>query len=380
MQVRLFREPGRVVVAQRFTAADGSYAFANPGSGTYRVRFLDPGATYLTEFWDDKPYYSQAGDLVLAPGTHLTANAEMRAPTSISGTVTDEKTSLPLAGLEVRLYREPGRVVVANATTAADGSYTFANPGAGTYRLRFSDPVGGTYVTEFWDDARTYVAASDVVVGAGASATADAALAIPELSMMVNVAADGSDAVDDGICEVTPGLGDCSIRAAIDEANVHPGHDQITIAPGVNPTLTMGGLVVASDLAIVGNGATIHNTQSQTVIEQEEWDHGADTSSSSRTLSMADVVITGSGAGVVARVGLVEPDGFRPGHVSLDGVTIATSGTAFQSTGATFDITDSTLDASDAGGPDEVAVDLWAGSVGTIDSSTLIARAPTICR
>src|SRR5690606_36476566 len=41
-----------------------------------------------------------------------------------------------------------------------------------------------------------------------------------DLDLTVTTAVDGSDALPgDGVCEMTPSAGDCSLRAAVDEAN-----------------------------------------------------------------------------------------------------------------------------------------------------------------
>lgn len=57
----------------------------------------------------------------------------------------------------------------------------------------------------------------------------------------VTTTADGSDAVPgDGICEMTPGLGDCSLRAAIDEANANPDITSIAVPAGTYPLSTAG--------------------------------------------------------------------------------------------------------------------------------------------
>jgi hypothetical protein len=81
--------------------------------------------------------------------------------------------------------------------------------------------------------------------------------------LVVTTATDGRDAdVDDGVCEVTPGEHDCSLRAAIDETNHSPGtHDRIWIANGIDPILTIAGTEedanATGDLDVLGS-VTIH--------------------------------------------------------------------------------------------------------------------------
>src|SRR5262245_27189670 len=61
-------------------------------------------------------------------------------------------------------------------------------------------------------------------------------------NLTVNTSADGSDAAPgDGVCEMTTGAGNCSLRAAIDESNASAAVELITIAAGVDPVLTIAG-------------------------------------------------------------------------------------------------------------------------------------------
>jgi CSLREA domain-containing protein len=45
----------------------------------------------------------------------------------------------------------------------------------------------------------------------------------------------------DGICETAPGNGVCTLRAAIQEANMIPGPDTIVLQPNTTYTLTRAG-------------------------------------------------------------------------------------------------------------------------------------------
>jgi len=62
--------------------------------------------------------------------------------------------------------------------------------------------------------------------------------------LAVTTTVDGSDADPaDGVCEMTAGAGDCSLRAAVDEANAATGSNAVTIAvPAGTYTLTKAGL------------------------------------------------------------------------------------------------------------------------------------------
>jgi hypothetical protein len=81
------------------------------------------------------------------------------------------------------------------------------------------------------------------------------------LALVVNRAGDGNDAVPgDGVCEVTAGLGNCTLRAALDEANVLPDHETITFEADITSISLTGAAVedanAAGDLDIT-DGVTI---------------------------------------------------------------------------------------------------------------------------
>lgn len=90
---------------------------------------------------------------------------------------------------------------------------------------------------------------------------------LPVLELTVTTSTDGNDAdPGDGTCEMTDGAGDCSLRAAIDEANATVGHDVTVLVPAdtydisggtSEDTNTDGDLDVdiATALTVVGQGA-----------------------------------------------------------------------------------------------------------------------------
>ena len=60
------------------------------------------------------------------------------------------------------------------------------------------------------------------------------------LDLVVGSAADAPDATPgDGVCD--DGTGRCPLRAAVGEANAWLAEDMITIAPGIDPVLTIAG-------------------------------------------------------------------------------------------------------------------------------------------
>src|SRR5262245_50392764 len=76
---------------------------------------------------------------------------------------------------------------------------------------------------------------------------------------LVNGGGPGFDVLPgDGVCEATPGVGDCSLSGAIQEANAHVGPDTINVPAG---TYVLSGIVLTDEVIVNGVGAT------QTIID-----------------------------------------------------------------------------------------------------------------
>ena len=94
---------------------------------------------------------------------------------TVSGRVTNEPGA-PLEGISVSANSTSS--AFAMAVTDADGRYTVAGLGTGSYRVWFSDARGRGYVAEYYDDA-SYSAATLIDVGFGTQIVGiDAVLAL----------------------------------------------------------------------------------------------------------------------------------------------------------------------------------------------------------
>jgi CSLREA domain-containing protein len=141
----------------------------------------------------------------------------------------------------------------------------------------------------------------------------EAAVAPP---IVVNTSVDGDDvAPGNGLCEMTAGTGDCSLRAAISETNADADVDELAIASGVDPVLTIAGqgerqnatgdLNVVDSLVVEGNGATVDGNDLDRVI------YGFDDSGDDFVLELHDLVVTGGklpggrGGGILVEGALV---------------------------------------------------------------------------
>jgi Dockerin type I domain len=86
--------------------------------------------------------------------------------------------------------------------------------------------------------------------------TPQAALPIP-FAFTVNSTSDAGDSVINGVCETSPGNGECTLRAAIQESNAHSGADFIDFnLPGPSTIILNTALpLIADGVNITGPGA-----------------------------------------------------------------------------------------------------------------------------
>jgi 5-hydroxyisourate hydrolase-like protein (transthyretin family) len=165
----------------------GAYDVGNLTGGTYRVGFQDGSYNYVGQFFSGKPDVGSADDVVVGAGaTAPGIDATLTAAGRITGTVKDAGAA-GLAGIWVIPYRSNGLggwQQAGGVHTAADGTYSLGGLSAGTYRVSFSDPTHGLYVTQYYNNKTVYQQADVIVVGAGATtAGIDATLvAEPALS------------------------------------------------------------------------------------------------------------------------------------------------------------------------------------------------------
>lgn len=118
------------VVASLATTASGGYTYTG-ASGNYRLVFSTPG------------YINQTRFLTVGEGVTTTLNCALAlvpAPGTISGTVTDSLSGLPVVGASVQIASQVSTStynVVATLNTDSNGAYSYS-AAPGNYRLVFT--------------------------------------------------------------------------------------------------------------------------------------------------------------------------------------------------------------------------------------------------
>ncbi len=152
--------------------------------GAYLVGFADTSGGSQFEWYADQPGsgLGSATPVAASAGSPGFADAELASNRgTVSGTVTEDGTGDPLAGVWAIAIDSTGSVVAVDES-AGDGTYSLAEVPVGGVRVRFFDVTGG-HVPEYWDDhggssgADGYAAATVIAVTGGATQIADAALA-----------------------------------------------------------------------------------------------------------------------------------------------------------------------------------------------------------
>ncbi len=154
--VQLYDTNTASVIAERTTSSDGSFSFANIGSGSYELRQV------LAADWTCKA--PDGGKYIYSPLSSSKSNQDFgnHGSLSVSGHVyydqdadgTKDGQEPYLNNWVVQLYDTGLGSVIAEQTTPSDGSFSFGNIAPGAYELRqvlaadwtCNTPDGGKYI------------------------------------------------------------------------------------------------------------------------------------------------------------------------------------------------------------------------------------------
>lgn len=191
-QINLYDADGQWLREGR-AGADGAYDLRGLEAGTYRVGFVAQSGerSSLKEWWHNAQDVASGDDIVVASGAmvdgidavlSLDDGSVLETYTgSLSGVVTDTLGN-PLEDVSVVIdagYWGDG------ARTDAEGRWTAPSLPADSYRVSFSAEIGGTLVTEWWDDAVDRETATVIRLVNGEQRTGiDAVLGAPVLPVL----------------------------------------------------------------------------------------------------------------------------------------------------------------------------------------------------
>ena len=162
------------------TNAAGVYMVPGLATGAYYLRTSN-SSPYLDERYNDLP--CPAVDCTVTAGTSVsvtagatTANIDfgLTLGGTITGTVTDEATGAPVAGIFVQVYAASG-AWAANAMTDGAGTYRATGLSTGAYYIRTSN--SGPYVDELYENVPCPGGSCAVTAGTGVSVAAGATTA-----------------------------------------------------------------------------------------------------------------------------------------------------------------------------------------------------------
>ncbi|MCP3909875.1 MAG: hypothetical protein GY713_02875 [Actinomycetia bacterium] len=280
------------------TGADGTYSIAVPPD-TYTVQFQDPSLVHSDEWFDNAPDQATATPVVVdVTSTVSNIDAALAPGGSISGTVTEEGTGVPLAGIDV-WANTPGLTHYTTTTTAADGTYTLTGLPPDTYRVGFYDSSSPGHVYEYYVDAADFLSATDIPV-VGPVTGIDAALApagsisgtifgddtglpvsgpVFELFDLAGVSVRSAGAGDDGTYVIAGlpagdyrlqfrgGNGSDYVAEWYDDAPDQASATILTVVAGVELTNTDGSLPIGGSVSGIvtedGTGAPLDDVQVQ---------------------------------------------------------------------------------------------------------------------
>ena len=156
------------------TDSSGSYTIQGLAPGDYRIEFRDPAGNYIAEYYDDRPDLTSALDVTLAGGATVTGlDASLAVAGRISGQLYGPDGIAPATGITVSVYAGSGSswTWVSGGSSDAAGAYQVGGLTAGTYRVQFSDPFSGVFVSQVYSNAPNLTVGLDVVVTPGTEVT-----------------------------------------------------------------------------------------------------------------------------------------------------------------------------------------------------------------
>ena len=153
-------------VPETATVANGSgqYTLAGLAAAHHLMVYVDPTGAHATRFFGGSTDATGSTHVVVTAGNTTTASQALPAQTpnaggsTLTGTITETGTSIPLAGVDVMALNASNYTFARAAATNASGQYSL-NVAAGTYKLVFFDSTG--FHNLEWHSNHPYYALAD---------------------------------------------------------------------------------------------------------------------------------------------------------------------------------------------------------------------------
>ncbi len=243
--VGVYTNDTNTVVAQTTTDGAGNFGFDTAAlpDGTYRVRFSD------ADWWQGASDWSSATPVVVSAASPVTINTTLAIPSgSISGSVTSGAN--PIGGASVRAINTASGTTTATATTASDGTYSFADLPPADYVLRFQ---AAGYSIVYNNGVPTRSVAQPIHISNGTVRTGVNVLLAAQ-SVITGTVAHGTTPMDDVlVIAFDKGTGE-GVNATITDANGHFQIDSLGIF--TNYTIEAIDLTSVYSPLVVGSTST----------------------------------------------------------------------------------------------------------------------------
>lgn len=211
------------------TDAAGNYIISDLPPGSYIVAFYGADGSFKEFYDDEKVTFTQARLVAVIAGEGVEGiDAGLTITSgSISGTVTEDETGMPVAGVLVCANTDEA-YCGHRAWTEADGSYQITQVPPGDYLIDFRKSTqgqAGGFVTEYYDDALTAEDATSVTVSSDVNTSMiDASLALAgSISGMLAEDGTGEPIAERTVC-ASPDPSDILWRFTCDSTDANGGY------------------------------------------------------------------------------------------------------------------------------------------------------------
>jgi hypothetical protein len=162
-------------VREAETDAGGEYAIQGVSAGTFKVEFFDFAGDYVTQYWNDEPFFEDADTFTLATeGVKTGVDAEMKQAGFISGRLTDSVSGVPLNHIEICAQSPVNAEFLSCTESGLNGEYKLRRLPEGPSVVVFAPEFFGPgeenpsgYQTQYYNGKSTFAAANPVNVVEG---------------------------------------------------------------------------------------------------------------------------------------------------------------------------------------------------------------------